>query len=367
MAFHVLATVAYFISAAAAAPAPAALAELDVSSFPPQNPLAYCTPLLNGGLWDETSVEVNQANYSMTQATVCSSRYGTAASAKQLKAGGGIDIFDVLGLSGSDAQSESSYQQAWKNFCGASLADIRNNAGYTATFKRASTVIAHSFRDCIVALADRTVRFIKPTPEGSGFTIYIETHSDGAHDLHVLAIDILDNETTEHLNPVKQCFRNGAPIELPIDSDHSNQIGILCSKTKDHSVSVRVTSDAGDLPTVDVPASPPAPPSVLDRLSAIEGELSKFATSSELTGSIAVVNAAIATANGRIGGAESGINAIGNNNTCAWTAWIKKDIPLLSQPTCPANQYVRGVQFTHAGGENYTHQESVSVECCPFR
>jgi hypothetical protein len=33
--------------------------------------------------------------------------------------------------------------------------------------------------------------------------------------------------------------------------------------------------------------------------------------------------------------------------------------------TCPIGYYINGITFSHAGGENFTYQEYVSLSCCP--
>jgi hypothetical protein len=285
---------------AAALPAPAAVAELQSS---PTDPLGFCKAIVDQGLWDKSSVGFTTTAYLMNKNTICRSEYSTASAASNLKASGGINIFDILGIDGNDAQASSHYEQAWKNYCSASESDVRNNGTLLATGQRASAVIAGAFSSCINALADRTVRYVVPTPEGSGFTIWIETHSNGVHDLHISAIDLVDNSDNSK-NPMKYstyCFRNGQPISLPLDSGGSNQLSVLCSKPKEDSVSVLVTSDAGNLPTVDVPASPPAPPDVLSRLTSLEEAThADKTTEQQLAASVQSLQAASAAVPGQI-------------------------------------------------------------------
>ena len=59
-------------------------------------------------------------------------------------------------------------------------------------------------------------------------------------------------------------------------------------------------------------------------------------------------------------------NLVAPNNvreSCAWTSYFSKS-PLVISPTCPSDQFMAGIGFTHAAGQNGTHEESIRLYCC---
>jgi hypothetical protein len=269
----------------AAPPDPPPLGELSASIT---TPVGFCKAVLDQGLFDTNSLEFNASNYGMNRKTICQSEYANYAMARNLAASGGINIIDILGVTGNDNEASSRYRTKCNQYCGASFGEVKNNSALSNIAQHVSAAIFGSFNHCLDILSKRSVRYIVPTPQGSGFTIFIETLTSGVHDIHIRGIDMLDNDSGDLLK-IENCVHDGKPLSaqtLPLSSGGSNKLSVLCLKPKDHSVSVKVTSDAGDVATVEVPASPPAPPPVLDRLTAIEGRLAKaegtYATKQDL-------------------------------------------------------------------------------------
>ncbi|CAJ5252584.1 Uncharacterised protein [Burkholderia pseudomallei] len=253
----------------------------------PSDPIGFCKAVLDQGLFDQDSLTFNTASFILNRNTICKSDYSKFDEAHALAASGGFDIPGVFGISGSDAEASQRYEETWHNYCQAQYDEVQNNSSLRSIAQHASAAILGSFDHCIDVLGERTVRYIKPTDAGSGFTIFIEKHVNGYQEIQIEGIDMLDNETGQPL-PISGCYRNNEPLSislLPLKSNGSNQLSVLCAKPKNHSISVKVTSSAGDVPTVTVPASPPAPPSLVDRVQILENKSRSLAELIELSSS----------------------------------------------------------------------------------
>ena len=177
----------------------------------PGNPLYLCGALLDEGLKDDNQTSFSQEDFNESQHVFCDTAYNSLSDASSLKANGGLDIPGTLGLTGSDAQSESSYSQAFHNYCGAGYEQVKGSMTLMTIARRVNSALVGQFSHCIDTLAYLPVRYITPSREGAGFSVYLEWRGGNRTTLTIDGIDIFD-EVDQHDYDISSCWQNGVPL-----------------------------------------------------------------------------------------------------------------------------------------------------------
>ena len=66
-----------------------------------------------------------------------------------------------------------------------------------------------------------------------------------------------------------------------------------------------------------------------------------------------------------VGSLNSTIRDLGENN-CGKTDWISRS-PLINIASCPAGDYLKGLDFKHTGGKDLAFQMSYRIQCCRLK
>lgn len=99
----------------------------------------------------------------------------TEQDAKRYSSEIGIDVFDIIGISGGEKENTKTIAEKKKSFAAQHAADLSAQSLKYSSIKKASPVLSQSFVECVRILADVKGLFAAVTQDRNrvGFTIYL--------------------------------------------------------------------------------------------------------------------------------------------------------------------------------------------------
>jgi hypothetical protein len=258
-----------------------------------------CSSLLSNGIRDATSTDITESRFSVVKGQVCNQAYDSYAKASSQAAGGGFDLVGVFGINGSTANAESVYSTKWQSFCKASYAEASSNYELKTFSSTINQRILASFDRCVELTSERFIRYVEPSADGRTFVLKFFNKRAGDPSFKLEQLTLLDTTTGKQLDPRqgKDCDLQGS---VPYDTKPYNVLTILCQKDPTHEVRVNAKTTAGPIDVVSVPAVPKFPPSLADRLVALEGQVA--AVRSEANALSAALQTSVTSLNSRVTG-----------------------------------------------------------------
>lgn len=241
------------------APSDAAGPKSAASSDGPTGSRNVCDEILAYGVFDTFDNYSNKDRYRLTQTAVCTESYNSLAKAQSAKGSLGLDLFDILGLDASGGYDEQTYRTAFSHYCSQSYDKNLSNDMATNRVKKASPIIASAWTSCIEAIQTGFVYYVQPSRDRKAFSVVLRYKGDGVTRLRI------DKVT---FTPSKDVHCEGLP-KIPSQLD-TNFLTFSCTKPQETEVIVGAETDRGFVHPVTVPGLTEVPPSLEQRLAALE-------------------------------------------------------------------------------------------------
>ena len=238
-----------------------------------------CAVLLAQGIRDTSSQQVTESRFNELKSNVCNSSYDSYSKAATQAASGGFDVPGIFGISFGSANAESEYSTRWGNFCQADYGLSISNSNLRTYFSTANRAVLNSFDNCVNVTSERFIRYVEPQPDGRTFAITFDNKRQGNPTFKVLAISLTNSTTGQVMNVLASCdvpppFNHQFPWDTGVPAMNTNGFSIVCRKNPNDKVVVAGTTSAGNIDPVSVPAVPDPGPTIADRVSALEANLS---------------------------------------------------------------------------------------------
>jgi hypothetical protein len=238
-----------------------------------------CAVLLSQGIRDTSSQQITESRFNELKSHVCNSSFDSYSKAATQAASGGFDVPGIFGISFGSANAESEYSTKWRNFCQSDYGLAISNSDLRTYFSTANRAVLNSFDNCVNVTSERFIRYVQPQSDGRTFSITFDNKRQGNSTFRVLAISLTNSTTSQTLNVLQSCdvpppFNRPFPWNTGVPAMNTNAFSIVCRKNANDSIVVGGTTSAGNIDPVVVPAVPNAGPTIGDRVSALEANLS---------------------------------------------------------------------------------------------
>lgn len=170
-------------------------------------PQDVCKAILAYGIHDTSESFSDKQHYQLVKTAICKSEIDTYDKAIKASKNGGVDIIDVLSLSGSGAIDSRNFAEKKRGFCESNYSEASGSLGSVTRIRKASSVIANAFSDCIKSM--------------QGFFGYVTQHED-KEAFSVQLFNKTGGDQTFYLEEL-----SGSPVDIACNNDEH-----LASKDK---------------------------------------------------------------------------------------------------------------------------------------
>lgn len=203
-----------------------------------------CDSVLSSSVYNLSERSSVESFASAYQTAMCDQEWTSLSSVETESSGFGMNLFDVVDFSESDASTSEGLKQAYSLFCSQTTKDIAYSSGFYEKYRSTDTAV-NAWKECVVkgkghfALVQQSL-----TLTGALVTLTIRGEGD------VPALDVLSVEASE--DEAIQCYFGSTLAQDAVFPEGLREVALTCVKRADIPLKLALNTNWGVYDQIDL-------------------------------------------------------------------------------------------------------------------